>query len=85
MLSMALDPMERAPVRAYAWWAEVRTPLWKAETAMESADEGSHPLVRRAIVLTLRKAAPTREKEAFLRKMANDKHVWAAASWASVA
>lgn len=39
----------------------------------------------RAIVLTLRKAAPTREKEAFLRKMAKDQHAWAAASWVSVA
>lgn len=83
--SIATSETERAPVRCHAWHAATHSPAWKPVTAMEAAHEEHHPAVRRAIVLTLRRAPQTRSKVAFLKKMAADEYVKYAVRWADVA
>jgi hypothetical protein len=62
---------------------EIRSKVAVSVSMMEAADAERHPDVRRAIVLTLRRAAPTRTKRAFLQKMSRDPHVQFAARWAA--
>jgi hypothetical protein len=50
---------------------------------MEAADAERHPAVRRAVVLTLRRAAQSREKDIFLTRNSKDPYVYAAAMWAA--
>ncbi|MDP9224106.1 MAG: RNA-directed DNA polymerase [Actinomycetota bacterium] len=84
-MSIATSRNERSPVRAHAWHAARRSPSWRADVAMEAADQERHPVVRRSIVLTLRCAGPTRSKVALMKEMAKDPHVQYAARWASIA
>lgn len=83
--SVATAENEYPAVRAQAWHASMHSPHWKPDISMEAADEERHPVIRRAIVLTLRNAPATPSKSAFLRKMAEDPYVKYAARWADVA
>jgi hypothetical protein len=83
LFSVATDPNEHPLVRAHAWQAVTRTPAWKANAAMEAADEERHPEVRRAIVLTLRRAVSSPSKRAFLEKAKRDPLVTYAARFAA--
>lgn len=82
---MAVACDERAPsaTRAQAWMTAARTPAWRSREVMDAADAERHPAVRRAAVLTLRRAAPSHEKDAFLNKMTADPYACAAAKWAA--
>jgi hypothetical protein len=82
-MSIATSRNERSAVRAHAWHAARRSPSWRPNVAMEAVDQERHPVVRRAVVLTLKCAGASRAKVALLDEMAKDPHVRYAARWAS--
>ncbi len=84
-MSIATSKSERSPVRAHAWYAAQRSPSWRPDVAMEASVEERHPVVRRSVVLTLRRAGASRSKAALMMEMAKDTYVQYAARWASVA
>lgn len=85
LLATALDDRERAEIRANAWFAAARSPAWRSREVMEIADEERHPSVKRAAVLTLRRAPETRLKAAYLKKVESDPFLMPAARWATAA
>lgn len=85
MIKVATDSRLPSSVRAHAWLAASRSPAGAPRVVMEAADEERHPAVRRAAVLTLRRAATTPIKSAFLKKLSGDSYARYAALWADVA
>jgi hypothetical protein len=84
-MSVAPDENESPPVGCHAWLATTRTPAWSPRLAMEAALAEHDPSIRRAIVLTMRKAPVSRDRATFLATMEADAEVMPAAAWVAAA